>query len=139
MSWLRGLVFQIVFLGWSTLVAFYSLIPLALGRREHIFAIGKFWSDSINLLLRLIAGITYRIEGMETVPPGAVLIASKHQSLWDTAIVLALFRGPAIVMKQELLRIPIYGALCRIQGMIAVDRSGGAKALKSRSVRRALC
>lgn len=131
MSWLRGLVFQIVFLGWSTLVAFYSLIPLALGRREHIFAIGKFWSDSINLLLRLITGITYRIEGMETVPPGAVLIASKHQSLWDTAIVLALFRAPAIVMKQELLRIPIYGALCRIQGMIAVDRSGGAKALKS--------
>ncbi|MFN4276676.1 MAG: lysophospholipid acyltransferase family protein [Ferrovibrio sp.] len=131
MSWLRGLVFQILFLAWSTLVALYSLVPLALGRREHIFAIGKFWSDSINLLLRLITGITYRIEGMETVPPGAVLIASKHQSLWDTAIVLALFRGPAIVMKQELLRIPIYGALCRIQGMIAVDRAGGAKALKS--------
>jgi 1-acyl-sn-glycerol-3-phosphate acyltransferase len=128
---LRSLLFQIAFLGWSTLVALYSLVPLALGNRGHIFSIGGVWSDGINLLLRALCGIHVRIEGTENIPAGAAMIAAKHQSLWDTAQVLRLFRGPAIVMKQELLRIPIYGALCRAQGMIAVDRAGGAKALKA--------
>lgn len=127
---LRSIVFQITFLLWSTLVALYGLIPLALKRRQHLFAIGGIWSDGINLLLRWICNIRIRIEGAEHIPAGPAMIAAKHQSLWDTAIVLRLFRGPAIVMKQELLRIPIYGALCRAQGMIAVDRDGGAKALK---------
>ena len=127
---LRSIVFQIAFLLWSTLVALYGLIPLSLGNRQHLFSIGGIWSDGINLLLRWICNIQIRIEGQEHIPAGPAMIAAKHQSLWDTAIVLRLFRGPAIVMKQELLRIPIYGALCRAQGMIAVDRDGGAKALK---------
>lgn len=127
----RSILFQIAFLLWSTLVALYGLIPLALGSRQHLFSIGGVWSDGINLLLRWLCNIHIRIEGTEHVPPGPAMVAAKHQSLWDTAIVLRLFRGPAIVMKQELLSIPIYGALCRAQGMIAVDRAGGAKALKT--------
>lgn len=131
MIWLRSLLFQICFLGWSTLVALYSLVPLLLNRRQHIVSIGQMWSGNINWLLRHIAGIDCVIEGREHIPEGAAMIAAKHQSLWDTAVVLGLFRWPAVVMKQELLRIPIYGALCRAQEMIAVDREGGAKALKA--------
>jgi 1-acyl-sn-glycerol-3-phosphate acyltransferase len=127
---LRSLLFQIAFLSWSTLVALYGLIPLGLGRRAHIVSIGAVWSDGINWLLRVICDIQVRIEGQEHIPAGPAMIAAKHQSLWDTAIVLRLFRAPAIVMKQELLNIPIYGSLCLAQGMIAVDRDGGAKALK---------
>jgi 1-acyl-sn-glycerol-3-phosphate acyltransferase len=128
---LRSVLFQIAFLLWSALVALYGLVPLALQNRQHLFGIGGVWSDGINLLLRAICNIHIRIEGTEHIPDGPAMIAAKHQSLWDTAIVLRLFRGPAIVMKQELLKIPIYGALCRAQGMIAVDRDGGAKALKA--------
>ncbi|HEX6958411.1 MAG TPA: lysophospholipid acyltransferase family protein [Ferrovibrio sp.] len=129
--WLRSLLFMAAFYGWSTLVALYSLIPLALNKPQQIVSVGQFWSRSINWLLKSIAGIDCVIEGLEHVPPGAAMIAAKHQSLWDTAIVLGIFRWPAVVMKQELLRVPIYGWLCRAQGMIAVDREGGAKALKT--------
>lgn len=127
---LRSLLFQAVFLGFSTLLALYSLIPLALGDRDQVFAINALWSRSINRLLRWIAGIDVRIEGRENVPDGPAMIAAKHQSLWDTTIVFGLFGRPAVVMKKELQRVPIYGALTRAQGMIAVDRDGGAKALK---------
>ncbi|PJI41080.1 1-acyl-sn-glycerol-3-phosphate acyltransferase [Ferrovibrio sp.] len=127
---LRSVLFQIIFFAWSTPLALYGLIPMALGDRQQLFSIGAVWSDGINWLLRVICNIHVRIEGTEHIPPGPAMVAAKHQSLWDTAIVLRLFRGPAIVMKQELLSIPVYGALCRAQGMIAVDRAGGAKALK---------
>ena len=127
---LRSLAFQGAFLGWSSLLAIYSLLPMALGRQRDVVAIGKLWSRSTDFLLKHIAGIDCIIEGREHIPEGPALIAAKHQSLWDTAIVLALFDMPAIVMKQELRRIPIYGWLTRAQEMIAVDREGGAKALK---------
>ncbi|MEK9970250.1 MAG: lysophospholipid acyltransferase family protein [Ferrovibrio sp.] len=127
---LRSIAFQAGFLLWSTLVALYGLVPMMLGNRQHLFTIGGIWSDGINWLLRSFCNIHVRIEGREHIPEGPAMVAAKHQSLWDTAIVLRLFRGPAIVMKKELLSIPIYGALCRAQGMIAVDRDGGAKALK---------
>jgi 1-acyl-sn-glycerol-3-phosphate acyltransferase len=128
--WLRSLLFQGVFYAWTTLVAVYSLVPMALNRRAHVFAMNAFWARSLNVLLRVICGIHVRIEGREHIPAGPVLVASKHQSLWDTAIIFDLFGTPAVVMKMELLRIPIYGWLTRIQGMIAVDRDGGASALK---------
>ena len=38
--------------------------------------------------------------------------------------------GPALVMKKELFKIPLYGWAARHAGMIGVDRRGGAGALK---------
>lgn len=130
MIWLRALLFKTVFLLWTSLVAIYSLVPMALNRRAHVFAMNAFWARSLNVLLRVICGVTVVIEGREHIPAGPALVAAKHQSLWDTAIIFDLFGTPAVVMKKELLKIPIYGWLTRIQGMIAVDREGGASALK---------
>lgn len=127
---LRSLLFEAAFYAWTTLVALYSLVPMALNRRAHIFAMNAFWARSLNVLLRVICGVTIVIEGREHIPAGPALVAAKHQSLWDTAIIFDLFGNPAVVMKKELLKIPIYGWLTRIQGMIAVDREGGATALK---------
>src|SRR3546814_1267875 len=132
MMMLRSLVFQVGFLGFSTLLALYSLIPLMRGDRDQVFAINALWSRCINRLLRWIVGIDFRVEGRENIPDGPVLIAAKHQSLWDTTIIFHLFARPAVVMKQELQRIPIYGWLTRAQGMIAVDQIGRARALNQK-------
>src|SRR3546814_3662663 len=79
MRMLRSLVFQVVFLGFSTLLALYSLIPLMRGDRDQVFAINALWSRCINRLLRWIVGIDFRVEGREHIPDGPVLIAAKHQ------------------------------------------------------------
>src|SRR5690606_14410391 len=74
------------------------------------------------------AGTRYEIRGR--LPEGAVLVASKHQSMWDTIIYTAILNDPAMVMKQELLWIPYYGWFSRKTDMIAVDRGSGANALR---------
>src|SRR5207253_154167 len=56
--------------------------------------------------------------------------AMKHQSTWDTLALPVLFDDPAAIIKRELLLLPIYGWYVQRAGAIAVDRSGGAKALK---------
>ena len=65
-----------------------------------------------------------------TCRTGAALIASHHQSAFDTLVWLTLVPRCCYVMKQELLRIPLFGPLLPLGGMIAVDREGGAKALR---------
>ncbi len=57
--------------------------------------------------LSVFAGIGERQIG--EVPRGAVLVASKHMSMWDTLALYLALDDPGIVLKRELLRIPFYG------------------------------
>jgi 1-acyl-sn-glycerol-3-phosphate acyltransferase len=76
-----------------------------------------------------VLGIRSRVEG--AIPPGPHLIAVKHQSMFETTEMVRLTKLPVIVMKRELARIPLFGWLTRRYGVIVVDRSAGAKALRS--------
>jgi 1-acyl-sn-glycerol-3-phosphate acyltransferase len=75
-----------------------------------------------------LLGIRTRIEG--EVPEGAMLVAAKHQSMFETIDLVVVLGAPRIVMKRELARIPLWGLLATRYGMIAVDRTGGAAALR---------
>lgn len=59
-----------------------------------------------------------------------MLIASAHQSAFDTFVWLVLVPRCCYVLKQELLRIPLFGPLVQSTGMISVDRTGGASAMR---------
>src|SRR5262249_45803965 len=69
------------------------------------------------------------------LPAGAVLVAAKHQSAWETFALLTLFRDPAFILKRELLWLPFYGWLARHAGMIPVERGGGKTALIAMAAR----
>jgi 1-acyl-sn-glycerol-3-phosphate acyltransferase len=71
------------------------------------------------------------VSGLEHIPQGAALIASRHQSAFDTFVWLTLLPRCCYVFKEELLRIPLFGRLITAAGMIAVDRSGGGGAIRS--------
>jgi len=70
------------------------------------------------------------VSGLEHVSDGAALIASRHQSAFDTFVWLTLVPRCCYVLKRELLRVPLFGPLMPLAGMIAVDRGGGASALR---------
>jgi 1-acyl-sn-glycerol-3-phosphate acyltransferase len=82
-------------------------------------------------LLRLIVGTTMEVRGIETLPQGACLIASKHQSAWETFALIPIFRDPALLMKRELFWIPFHGWFSHKFEMIPVDRDKGPTALRS--------
>jgi 1-acyl-sn-glycerol-3-phosphate acyltransferase len=70
------------------------------------------------------------IKGLEKIPPGASLVASKHQSMLDTLVPFLMFPGAAFVLKQELLNAPVLGWYAQAMGMIPIDREAHASALK---------
>lgn len=89
------------------------------------------WAHGVNFLMGLMTEIQIEFRGLENKPKGAAIIAAKHQSAWDTLIWHVILDDPAMILKSELLLIPIYGWLCRKSRMIAVNRKGGPKALRA--------
>lgn len=82
-------------------------------------------------LLKVICGTRLEVRGRENIPNGACLVVAKHQSAWDTFALIPLFRDPAIVLKAELSRIPLYGWFCVKFEHILVRRDRAAAALKA--------
>jgi len=82
--------------------------------------------------LRRICKAGWVVTGRENLPAsGPMLIASMHQSAFDTMVWLLLVPHACYVLKRELLAIPVFGAMVRMTGMIAVDRGAGSGAIRS--------
>jgi len=129
MTFVRSAVFNLVFFGFTTLMAFpATLIRWFAPHRLRAFI--QTWAGVLVGSLRVICGVRVVVTGWEHVPSGAALIVSHHESAFDTLIWLLLLPGCRYVLKRELLRIPLVGSLITALGMIAVDRSGGAAAMR---------
>jgi 1-acyl-sn-glycerol-3-phosphate acyltransferase len=78
---------------------------------------------------RVICGIRARVQGLEHLPTAAehrraVVLASKHQSTWETFFYPTLMPHPlAYVFKRELLYVPFFGWAMGRLDMIHIDRS----------------
>ena len=80
--------------------------------------------------MRFGLGITHEIRGRENIPDGPIMIASKHQSMWDTQIYNLIFYDCIFVLKRSLLAVPLIGWFMWRAGMIAVDRKAGTGAMR---------
>jgi 1-acyl-sn-glycerol-3-phosphate acyltransferase len=127
MIWLRSAAFNLLFFGLTAAMAVGFLPALAHPAAARLVL--RLWGRGVVGLLP-VAGIRLCVTGLEHLPAGGCVIASKHQSAFDTVVWFALVPRATYVMKQELLRIPLYGWFARRGGMIAVDRAGGGPALR---------
>jgi 1-acyl-sn-glycerol-3-phosphate acyltransferase len=125
---LRSIVFNVLFYV-NTFVWLIIALPTFFMRYTAIVEVAKAWGKVNLLMLRVIVGLDYEIRGREKVPPGAILVASKHQSAWETFALLHLFPDPVFILKRELQWIPIFGWFTIKGRMVPVDRRKGAKAL----------
>jgi 1-acyl-sn-glycerol-3-phosphate acyltransferase len=125
---LRSLVFNTLF---YLVLAVYlvAAIPTLLMPRRAILALARNWARVNLAMLRIICRIEVDWRGLEKIPEGAILVAAKHQSAWETFALLTLFDDPTFILKRELLWLPFYGWYARHAGMIPVERGGGKPAL----------
>jgi 1-acyl-sn-glycerol-3-phosphate acyltransferase len=110
-------------------------IPTLIMPRWAILAVVRFWARTNLWLLRTICGMRAEFRGLEKIPPGALLVASKHQSLWETFALVLLFDDPTFILKRELMWIPFFGWYSWKAGMIPVDRGKRAQALADMTTR----
>jgi 1-acyl-sn-glycerol-3-phosphate acyltransferase len=122
-------LFNLYFFGMTLVLTLAGAVPcLLLGR--PVMPLAMLWARLALDGARIICGIRLVVTGREHLPAGEALNASRHQSAFDTLVWLTLVPRCCYVVKQELLRIPLFGGLVRRGGMIAIDRQGGAASLR---------
>jgi len=131
---LRSLIFNVLFY-LNTAVWLVIALPTFFMPYRAILWIAKTWGRCNLVLLRVVAGIDCEIRGREKIPAGALIVAPKHQSAWETFALLPLFDNPLFIVKRELEWIPIFGWLMIKGRMVPVNRGAGSHALAAMTER----
>ncbi len=128
---IRSAIFNITFFTLTPLMALCGL-PTIWMKRERAMYIVHGWVRMVYTLERYIMNLDYEVRGWEHVPQGtSYLLAAKHQSAYETMKLHLLLGDPAIVLKKELLRIPLWGMFLKKIDPVAIDRSNREQAMRS--------
>jgi 1-acyl-sn-glycerol-3-phosphate acyltransferase len=124
---LRNVVFAIVFYGVSLPIVLFVPFSALFGKRALVaYALG--WAGFHRWCVRWLLGIRMRYEGPR--PSGQVFYAGKHQSLAEPIDLVYDLGAPAVIMRREFARIPIWGWAAKRYGVILVDRAASSSALR---------
>jgi len=129
---IRSVIFLLLWFIWTAVLGIVASPSLIL-KKGHpiIISVTRIWALFTLFLLRVICRISHEVIGIENLPGKPCLVASKHQSAWETIFFLCLFKNPVLVTKKELTKIPIYGWYLYKSSMIAIDRNGGMRTMKT--------
>jgi len=107
-----------------------ACLPAVLLGPDAARSVIKVWAHAALGALKLLCGVSHRIDGAEHLPKGAAIVAANHQSMWETIALYAILDRPVMVFKKELLNIPVYGWWARATGVM-LDREAGARAIRA--------
>lgn len=125
---LRSLLFNLLF--YANLVGMMLVgLPTLLMERHAVYGLARYWRRSSLWLARVICGMKVEYRGEANIPAGALIIAPKHQSIWETFALVDHFDDFSFVLKRELIMIPFFGWYLKAAKQVAIDRSKGRSSL----------
>lgn len=130
MTSIRSVVFNLIFYPWVGIAGLGVLATLWFDRARTLRAV-EWFLRTVAFLERWLLGLRYEVRGRENLPSGPIIVAAKHQSAWETMKLHLLLNDPAIVLKQELMKIPLWSRIAYRLDCIVIDRTAGARALRA--------
>lgn len=127
MNLLRSILFALIFYPVTLVIVLRALFATG-GNPLNVRHYSRMWARWNRWCCRHLLAIEVRVEG--EAPQGAVIFASKHQSMFETVDLIIVLHDPAIVLKRELADLPLWGRVATACGAIPVDREGSATALR---------
>ncbi len=110
-------------------VVFCSIFGWFLPRKWHIFWWGRMMCPAVMWGMKVFGGLSIEVRGKQYLG-GKVIYACKHESAAETYFLAAIVDKATMVLKKELTYIPFFGWAQAMYGLIPVDRSAGASAMK---------
>ena len=126
---IRSILFYILIGLWTTFLGIICL-PYLLLPSFYLRKPANLWIRGIFKLLSITCNINYEITGKENIPEEPVLIASKHQSAFETLALFLHIKKSIFIHKKQLFYIPIFGQYLQKINMISINRSEGVKAMR---------
>ena len=128
-TWLRSILYVLWLYGSLAVIGIAFLPAMILPRKATRFGM-TCWAAAARWGLRWICGVTTEVRGIENLPDGPCIVASKHQAMYDTIAPFLFLPDPAFILKRELMFYPIFGWYAWKSRMIPIDRGGALKTLK---------
>ncbi len=127
---IRSLIYYIIF-SLNLLIFSIIFLPLFFLPRSMGLLVLTFWVRVSQSILFYLCEVDFEVYGQEYIPKERALIASKHQSTWETINFLHILdQPPVMILKKELLFIPFFGQYALKFGNIAINRKAGVSAIK---------
>lgn len=126
----RSALFNVWFFGATFLIGLFGAFVRWLAP-ERSLGVARCWARTVLAGARVLCGITVEVTGLERLPAGAALIASQHQSAFDTLIWVVLLPRVSYIYKSELARIPLFGPMLRASGQIMVERQASVASVRA--------
>jgi 1-acyl-sn-glycerol-3-phosphate acyltransferase len=130
----RSLLFNVLFYA-NLIVHMIVALPALVLPYPALRIFIRSYSRASLWLLRVVCGVRVAWRGTDKIPQGACIVASKHQSAWETFAFYAVLNDPVYILKRELMWIPLFGWYMRKAGLIPIDRSAGMAALARMTAR----
>jgi len=128
MLWVRSVTFTLLF--YLNLIRLMLLALPCLGQgRDKTQDFARRWARSSIWLLDKICSIKVEFRGLANLPSGPCLVASKHESTFETFALTLQIRDFTFVFKKELLSLPLFGLYLKAAEQFAIDRMRGGQAL----------
>ena len=119
---IRKYLFLFFFFLGISLISIIFLPTLLLPSKIVLFG-GKLMGYWAGICLRIILSTKIIIKGEENIIKNEkFFIASSHQSMFETFYLQTIFNSPIFILKNELLKIPIFGWYLKKIGSISVNR-----------------
>jgi len=127
---LRSIIYNILFYLNLVVLMLAAIVTLVLPRKAILY-MATLWGRISVWLLEVVCHTRFELRGAEKLPKGAIIVAAKHQSTWETFALLYLFDDFTFIVKRELMWIPLFGWFMMKGRMVPVDRGAGAQALSA--------
>lgn len=96
------------------------------------YKIAKLWVQFVLSIARIFCGVRHEVEGLEHIKDiQTAIVLSKHQSAWETIALRLILPTQTALLKQSLLRLPVWGWALATLKPIAIDRENQRAALKT--------
>ena len=119
---IRNFLFSLIFFTGIILISIIFL-PALLMPSKIVLVGGKLMGYWTGICLRIILSTKIIIKGKENIIKNEkFFIASSHQSIFETFYLQTIFNSPIFILKNELLKIPIFGWYLKKIGSISVNR-----------------
>lgn len=119
---------------WS-IMGIYSIIIFIVALLVAVFSprvrhkIIISWTWIFNFCARNICGVKYQVIGAENILDKPAIIASNHQSIWETLCFSQIFPQHVWVLKEELTKIPFFGWALSFASPISINRNSRTAAM----------
>ena len=119
---IRNFLFSFSFFSGIIFISIIFLPSLLLPQKITLFG-GKLMGYWSQFCLKIILSTKIVIKGKDNlINDEKFFIASSHQSMFETFFLQTIFNSPVFILKNELIRIPVFGWYLKKIGSISIKR-----------------